>query len=539
MIELFREASETTQNIIIAVNILSVVYYLATLQVENKVAVYGGAVLVLYVFYEVVHYFSGITFKLFFIFYQFPALVVTLLLLVGWWQLKKYIPEKELGAFEVRIPLKGGKNIVVDILRGVSITGSSGSGKTISCAGWILYWLGQRNTPLLAYDYKDFELARLLQWFYKDSSIPIHYFSPGQPNKSVQINPIAPNVIKKKEDLVAMAKCIVNNLLSDEGEKGDKFFVKAAEGAIAGVITRLREDYPQYCTYAYLTAIFLIKDTDEIVSFITKNMHAITEGRAFLDGVGADKQMAGVKASLSNAFRQLNIPAFFYLMNGNNVDLAINDKNKSVICLVNQPKYASVYSPVLSIVGQAVIQMMSQEYKDPSVILIDEAHTFKLHEIEKVASTMRSFNIATVYMVQDKVQIALQIGAERTKALFANLSTLFFGKTNEPDTAKFVENYFEDVKVKQKSFTQGSGVFSKGERRVTISEKDEKKHKGYQLFKRKTGQFFIFNDQGESYDATIKKPHIEPQEIKPINTITEYEMERYYETILKNAKKMQ
>ncbi len=537
-IDLFFRASEQTQQVIILVNVLFAVYYLITISVENKVAVYGGAILALTVLYFVVNYFSGINVKLFFIFYQLPALFTSTIVYVLYWQIKRHIPEKPLGTYQIRIPLKNGKKIVVDIIKGVSVQGASGSGKTISTAGWILYWLGFRNMAMLVYDYKNFELTEIVNYFYKDSSIPVHYFAPGDPDKSIRINPIDPKILQKKEDLIIMVKSLVDNLVPD-GEKGEKFFVEACEGAVAGVVTRLKEDYPNYCSYSYLAGIFLTKDTEELVDFISRNINASIEARAFLDSASSGKQMAGVKATLSNAFRKLNVPSLFYLMDRNDIDLAINKKgSQCVLSLINKPKYDDIYSPILGVVAQSVIQSISDRGREPMTLLIDEAPTIRIQKIQRVVATMRSFGIATVYMIQDKIQTANQMGEAKMKELLANLSTLFFGKTNDPDTAKFFENYFPEVKKKQKSISRGSGVFAKGESRVTVSEKEEKQHKSYEMFKRSTGRFFVFDEKGNSFDANIKKPHIEIEEVRPINSVTEWELQRYYEMVLKTAKKM-
>lgn len=304
------------------------------------------------------------------------------------------------------------------------------------------------------------------------------------------------------------------------------------------MITKLKEDYPDYCSFSYLTAIFLTKNTDDLVSFIESNEKAAIEARAFLDSATSGNQMAGVKASLSNAFRKFNIPNIFYLMQKNQLDLALNKKdNQTLLTLVNQPKYESVYSPILSVITQAVIVSMSERNRAPSYLLFDEAPTLKINEIERVPATMRSFGIATIYMVQDKIQTANRIGVNKMKEVLANLSTKFFGKTNDPDTAKFFESYFEDVMVESQSFSKGSNQFLEGsDTRVTTSERREKKHKSFEMFKRDTGEFFIIDENGKDYNGKIKKPAIEPQEIKPINTVIEQEILDCYEEILERAR---
>lgn len=538
-IDQFINASETTRTIIVGANALFLLYYLVTIPVKNKLAVFGIAFMAIALLFLFVKKFSGLNFIDFFVFYQLPALFSAVLLFIIWQSALKLIPEKKLGIFDIKIERKNGKPIIVNILQGVSVQGAAGSGKTISIAGWILYWMGKRNVPGLIYDYKDFEFTEIVQWFYRDSTIPVHLFSPADPNKSVRLNPISVEALHRKEDILLMSKCIVNSVLSKE-QKGNSFFVEAAEGAITGVIIKLKEDHPKYCSFSYLIAIFLVKDAEDLVKFIEANPNSARQARAFLDSAGSNRQMAAVKATLSNAFRMFDVPNIIYSMQRSEVDLALNEKGKeSVLCLVNKPKYGDIYEPLFSIISQSVILQMGQREKGPSYLLFDEAPTLRIPKIERVPATMRSFNIATIYMLQDKVQAVNQLGANTMKEVLANLTTLFFGKTNDPETARYFESYFEEIKVKQKSVSKKNGAFFEAsDARTTTSEREEKKHKSYEMFKRSTGQFFVFDEKGTGYDADIKKPKIEVERINNSNTVTDWEIQRNYEQVFSNAAKI-
>jgi hypothetical protein len=125
------------------------------------------------------------------------------------------------------------------------------------------------------------------------------------------------------------------------------------------------------------------------------------------------------------------------------------------------------------------------------------------------------------------------------KEVLANLSTLFFGKTNDPDTARFFESYFEEIKIKQKSISRKSGVFWEGgDARTTTSERDEKVHKSFEMFKRSTGQFFVFDENGKSYDVNVEKPNIELKPITILNSTTEWEVKKSYDTIMETVEQI-
>lgn len=536
IIDAFLNANQETQFIIGGINILVAILLGFFMKSGNGPVTAIAGIIIYLLLYSILRY-VGMVLPLsyFVVLYVLPSLICGVLAMFVIRAVASSEP-KSTNVFDVDIPYNKGKRLTVNIKRGVSVQGAAGSGKTASVAGWILKWMGERNVPALIYDYKNFELVEVVQWFYRDSNLQIHAFAPHDPDRSIFLNPIDPVVLKNDEDVSLMCKCIVQNIIAKDNKGGDNFFVQAAEGAIIGAIYVLRDKYPQYCSFPYLAAIFLSKEAEELVDFIEQSPTASLHARAFLDGKDSEKQMAGVKATLSNAFRVFAVPNVFYCMQKNSIGLNINNKeNLSVLCLVNIPKYDEIYSPILSIVTQAVISSMSERHQEPSYILLDEAPTLRINRIGKVPATMRSFDIATVYMLQDKVQAQVQMGLDKMKEVLANLSTLFFGKTNDPDTAKFFESYFETIKIKTKSTSKKAG-WGGGDSRVSEAEKDEKKHKSFEMFKRAAGEFFVFDEKGRNFDAKIKLPECNPIEINNINITTPREIQSVFELIMKQAK---
>lgn len=539
IIDAFLNAPQETQMIILGINLIVAILLGIVMKAGNwMITLIASLVIYFLLFYLLGYLGSSLPITYFLVLYVTPSAVLGVVAMFVIQALSGSSEPKTGNVFDVTIPYNGNKRLLVNIKRGVSVQGAAGSGKTASVAGHILKSMGERNVPALVYDYKNFELVEVVLWFYRESTIPIHAFAPHDPDKSIFLNPIDPAILKNDEDVSLMCKCIVQNIMAKDNKAGDNFFVQAAEGAIIGAIYVLRDKYPHFCSFPYLAGIFLTKEADELVEFIELSPAASVHARAFLDGKDSEKQMAGVKASLSNAFRVFAVPNIFYCMQKNTIGLNINNKdNLSVLCLVNIPKYDEIYSPILSIVTQAVISSMSERNQEPSYILLDEAPTLRINRIGKVPATMRSFDIATIYMLQDKVQAQVQMGLDRMKEVLANLSTLFFGKTNEPDTAKFFESYFETIKIKTKSTSKKAG-WGGADRRISEAEKDEKKHKSFEMFKRSAGEFFVFNEKGENYDAKIRLPELNPIEYKAINITTNREIQSFYELVLKQAKEL-
>jgi hypothetical protein len=535
---LLYEQSSLLTKIIIWTFIFIVGFQLSRIyRVKNKFLqiIYIFGFLALY--YSIIYFFTSISIQIYSLIYVLPAFAMSILFFV----ISKLIDlknEKNKGPLEITIPFVNGKEVKIDLVKGLSTQGAAGSGKTLSIGGWILHAMGKANVGGVLYDYKDMELVEMAKYFYRDSSIPVHVFAPYNPQLSVQYNPISIDILKTHEDIKLMSKCILQNVIGDS--KGDaKFFNDAAEGAITGVIYTLKEHHRDFCSFTYLAAIFLTKDADDLVKFIKKSKIGSVHARAFLDSQDSERQMSAVKATLSNAFSVFANPNIFHSLKTNSVDFSINEAhNKSLFCVVNKPIYDDIYSPILSIVVQSLIVKMSERSREESFIFLDEAPTLKISRIGRVPATMRSFNVATIYMLQDTIQATIQMGRDKMKEIFANLSTITFGKTNDPDTAKHFESYFEEISKKQKSVSFKSGTFTSGDRRTSVSQREEKKHKSYEMFKRDTGEFFIFDSKGKSYNGRIVKIDYEPIEVKPISKISTMELQYNYERILETAKSL-
>ena len=376
---------------------------------KNKIKQLLYVLITFGIYYYIIYFFTAIALNIYVYIYVLPTFFISILFFFIY---KLFFENKTIDKpLIIKIPFTSGKEVTIDLQKGLSTQGAAGSGKTLSIAGWILYWMGKRNIGGVLYDYKDMEFVEMVNYFYRDSTIPVLVFAPYEPGKSIQFNPISVDQLVNHEHIKLMSKCIVDNVLkSDKGGSGD-FFEKAAEGAITGVIYTLKEFYPEECSFTYLAAIFLTKDVDNLVRFIEKSKQGSIHARAFLDSQDSEKQMAAVKATLSNSFSVFANPNIFYTLLRNSEDFSINEShNKCVFCLVNKPSYDDIYSPILSIVLQSLIYKMSERNRDESFILLDEAPTLKVNRIGKVPATMRSFKVSTIYMLQDTIQAVYKWG---------------------------------------------------------------------------------------------------------------------------------
>ena len=228
---------------------------------------------------------------------------------------------------------------------------------------------------------------------------------------------------------------------------------------------------------------------------------------SFINGMDSDKQTAGVKSTLANAFKKISSQQLFFVLSKDEVPLNINDgKNPAVITIVNQPKYESAYSPIIAAIMHTCIKQMSVRRQKSSFLMMEEAPTIKLLNMHRIPATLRSYDIATIYVMQDKVQNDILYGDKMSKAILSNLSYQFFGKVNDPDTAKYYESFFEIVKKPTHSISKSSGLSF--ESRITKGEKEVSKRRADIFFRLKQGEFVAFADGKD------KKVQFKLQEIK-------------------------
>ena len=180
--------------------------------------------------------------------------------------------------------------------------------------------------------------------------------------------------------------------------------------------------------------------------------------------------------------------------------------------MVNNPKYETAYSPVIATVIHTITKQMSVRNAQTAFILMEEAPTIRLLNMHRIPATLRSYDIATVYVMQDKIQNDIIYGDKASKAILSNLSYQFFGKVNDPDTAKYYERFFEIVKKETTSINRGHNL--NFDTRITTGEKEVAKIRADEFFRLKEGEFIIYAD-GNDRKVHFKLPNIKrelPQE---------------------------
>ena len=486
---------------------------------------------------------------LIFLYILVPSLLISGLFYI-WNYEKKADP-----IWDVEFHTSQGKRIVRGIQRGIAVFGAAGSGKTISIIYNLMIHFGKADFAGIIYDFKNGELTELAKPIFKErlKVIAIH-----NPNLSVRINPISPDYINGEKDVNQIVKVIVDNLIKNGVGKGDDFFKDSASSLLAGVILKFTFDHKELCTLPHVIAFILGVDFSvqsskgglgddamdqfaKLKEFLTSNERVAIQGSTFILGLASAKQTASVISTLANALRKIAFPEAFWILSGNDFDLNINTtQNNFVVSVVNEPRSAEFLSPINATIIHTISKQMMVRDRKPSFILLDEAPTIKLLNMAQIPATMRSFGVSVVYCAQDFVQGVVQYGRDGFKEIVANLSTQFFGKSNDSETSKFYESYFEMVNIKTKSVSKKGGdgnLLSWGETSTTTGEREVHKHRANEFNRLKVGEFALLSD-GKNEILNFIAPKIETEQFNNQKLITQKMLESNFEKILSEARNL-
>ncbi|SDS45570.1 type IV secretory system conjugative DNA transfer family protein [Christiangramia echinicola] len=482
----------------------------------------------------------------FILYYFYPQLIIEGLLFVGCPLLlintvfyvfchSTEIKDKVARKFQVNFKTSGKDFKIANIKRGASVIGSAGSGKTESVVYGFLKHFQQYNFCGVIHDYKDFELTEMAYPLFKDSDIPFKIISF---DKIIhRVNPIAPRYLENEESVNEISRVLIENLLEqkESGTSGTtKFFNDAAEGLIGGMIWKLKTSYPQYCTLPHLIAIYQFLDTESLIAFLDSNRTSRAMADAFISGKDSERQTAGVKSTLANALKRISTQSIFMALSADDVPLNINNpENPAVISVVNNPKFESSYSAVIAAIIHTITKQMSVRNSNPSFLLMEEAPTLRLLNMHRIPATLRSYDIATVYVMQDKIQNDMMYGDKASKAILSNLSYQFFGKVNDPDTAKYYERFFEIIKDPTKSVSSGHNL--NFDTRVITGENEIPKIRADVFFRLKQGEFITYAD-GKDKKVQFKLQRILRELPEKAKEFSATDLEMNFERIYQEAK---
>jgi hypothetical protein len=347
--------------------------------------------------------------------------------------------------------------------RGIYIQGGAGSGKSASIFEPIIQQIGQKDYSGILYDHKSPELTEKIYLSYENTSIKVKNVDFKQPLLSDRVNPIDPKYLTKSAIAMEYAQVIINNLMPESIKKPD-YWTSNAKMILAGVIWYLRNEHPKYCTLPHVISLILHNPADILIEKVCQDYEAGGMVASLRESIerGAERTVAGMLSTLQNALSGLNSHDIFWILSKNEVELHLNNKdNPSFLCLGNDSTLPTTYTPAISLIISVALRQMNQPNQQKSVVLLDEAPTIFIPNIEQIPATGRSNKIATIFGVQDYAQLADKYGQDKAQVIISNLGNQFFGRITNGKTAEMVQNLFSKKDEIFISKSEGSGTSGK------------------------------------------------------------------------------
>ena len=357
--------------------------------------------------------------------------------------------------------------------RGTLVIGSSGSGKSASIGNAFLHQFVQKGYCGILYDFKFPTLANVvntaLHLCGTGTNLRYYIVNLQNPTLSHRCNPLAPENIHTVAHAEEYARAIVNNLDTNT-IKHREFFSNSAIAWLTALIWFFRSEHPEYCTLPHVINTALHQNYQHVISMLEANPQSADMVRSIATAINnkADKQIAGVIASLQIMVTKINSPEIVWVLTGNDFSMDINNPtDPKLLCLGSDPGLVDTYSPVISLVITVALKQMNQQGKRKSFVLLDEAPTLYIPKFEVIPATARSNRVASVYMAQDFAQMHDMFGREKSEVIVANLSNQFYGKVSSVQTAKAVSEMIGKEERLITNHSQGSSRGSKGNRNLS------------------------------------------------------------------------
>lgn len=373
--------------------------------------------------------------------------------------------EEEETQYSVKFKVDNRNLVLKNPFRGIFVVGSAGSGKTESIAIPLLEQFIEKSYSGIIYDFKFPTLANEVQALNtKHNSYLKHYFISFDTNyKSHKVNPIAPSYLPTTSYAREYAQAIISNLMKETIKRPD-YWSRSATDILTASIWFLKEEYPDKCDIPHLFALITSND-EKLLKLLQTNIVTQQMTISLFSAMerGADSQISGVIGTLQGAIAQINTPELMHVFSGNEVPLDVNNPTNPIILTIgNNPTLSTTLSPLCSLIMTVATKMMNQPYKQQSFVMLDEAPTIYIPNLEVIPNTGRSNKISTVLMCQDLSQLTDGYGKEKADVLFSACNNHFYGRVSSSHTSEILSRQFgkENKTFTTNSVNSKKGIFS-------------------------------------------------------------------------------
>ncbi|RZJ27499.1 MAG: conjugal transfer protein TraG, partial [Chryseobacterium sp.] len=159
-------------------------------------------------------------------------------------------------------------------------------------------------------------------------------------------------------------------------------------------------------------------------------------------------QLEGQIASAKIGLARLSSPQLYYVLNGNDFTLVINNPQEpKIVCVGNNPQKVQTYGAVLSLYVSKMMKLVNRKNQLKCSLIFDEFPTIYVggsSGIDGLLATARGNKVATTLAVQDFSQLKKDYGAEQADVITGIVGNIISGQVTG-DTAKKLSETFGKI----------------------------------------------------------------------------------------------
>jgi hypothetical protein len=353
---------------------------------------------------------------------------------------------------------------VINPFRGLLVAGTPGAGKSYFVIRHIIDQHLKKGFSMFLYDFKYDDLTRLaynkLKKYQHNYKIKPRFFviNPDNPSYTHRCNPLYPESMEDITDALESARTIMLGLNREWIKKQGDFFVESPVNFLTAIIWYLKKyQGGRYCTLPHVIEL-MQAEYDHLFAILQQEKEIRALINPFISAWqnNAKAQLEGQIASAKIGLARLASPQLYWVLNGNDFTLDVNNPDEpKIICVGNNPQKLQTYGAVLSLYIARMIKLVNRKGQLKSSLIFDEFPTIFFNNMDSLIATARSNKVSTTLAVQDFSQLRKDYGKEQADVITGIVGNVISGQVTS-DTAKRLSENFGKIMQDRQSTTLNS-----------------------------------------------------------------------------------
>ncbi|WP_316757407.1 conjugal transfer protein MobC [Pedobacter aquatilis] len=347
---------------------------------------------------------------------------------------------------------------IINPFRGLLVSGTPGAGKSYFVIRHIIDQHIKKGFSIFLYDFKFDDLSKIVYnklLAYRNSYVvqPSFYLiNFDDLSRTHRCNPLDPQSMEDITDATEASRTIMLGLNRDWIKKQGDFFVESPINFLTAIIWYLKKyQNGKYCTLPHAIELMQV-NYDELFAILEQQEEIRVLINPFILAYqnDASAQLEGQIASAKIGLARLASPQLYYVLNGNDFTLDVNNPDEpKIVCMGNNPQKLQVYGAVLSLYISRMIKLINRKGMLKSSLIFDEFPTIYFNNMDSLIATARSNKVATTLAVQDFSQLKKDYGADQSNVITGIVGNLISGQVTGDTAKKLSENFGKIMQDRQ------------------------------------------------------------------------------------------